>query len=65
MIRVLVEPAKCHGYANCLAVAPGVFDLDDDDKARPRLDAYPDEQRTPLEAAVRRCPTGAISLVEL
>ena len=62
MIRVIVEPTLCHGYANCLAAAPGVFDLDEHDRAQPLLDAYPEDQRDVLERAVRRCPTGAISL---
>lgn len=65
MIRVVVEASLCHGYANCLAAAPDVFDLDESDRAQPLLDAYPEEQRALLERAVRRCPTSAITLVNI
>ena len=29
--RVEVDLRRCHGYANCIAEAPEVFDLGDDD----------------------------------
>ena len=61
-IRVVVDPALCEGYANCLSAAPGLFELGDDDVARPVPTEQPEAARAALEDAARRCPTGAITL---
>ena len=52
----------CAGYANCLDVAPDLFDLDDDDIAIVLVADHDDDQRDLLERAVRRCPARAIVL---
>jgi ferredoxin len=62
-VRVSVDLSKCQGYANCVAAAPGVFDLDEDTlRSVVVLDPVP----TALEADARRaeaaCPAHAISV---
>jgi ferredoxin len=52
----------CRGYANCLEVAPDVFDLGDDDIAFVLAPDYPEDRRAELERAAQRCPVRAITL---
>ena len=63
-IRVEVDASLCQGYANCLTAAPGLFQLGEDDIARPVPAEQPESARALLEAAARRCPTGAILLAD-
>ena len=62
-MRVVTDPVKCDGYANCLAAAPDVFDLDDAGLVR-MLIAPSETHRDAVEAAVRACPAGAIRIEE-
>jgi ferredoxin len=64
-MRVALEPGRCQGHARCNAVAPDVFDLDDDgfvqvdgsvevaagreDSARRGAAACPERALTPLD----------------
>ncbi len=64
-IRVEVDRSLCRGYANCLEVAPDVFELGDDDIAFVVAPDYPEDRRADLERAAQRCPAKAIALVEL
>jgi ferredoxin len=61
-MRVDIERAICQGHARCAAVAPQVFELDDDGYI-----ATPSQQVAPeWEAAARRaanaCPEKVISV---
>jgi ferredoxin len=62
-MRVTADLDLCQGHAMCVAEAPGVFAYDkDEDKVR-ILDELPDEShREAVEAAVKYCPTRALSL---
>ena len=63
-MRVVVDFDLCESNAVCMAVAPEVFEVRDDDFLYV-LDETPDESLRPkLEEAVRRCPKQAISLTE-
>lgn len=61
-MRIEVKRDACIGAASCLAVAPGVFELDSEMKAIVKDSAGADTQ-TILEAA-RACPTLAIFLYD-
>ncbi len=65
VIAVEVDEQLCQGYANCLDAAPEVFELGEDDIARPRARRYPSSRRGELEEAARRCPAKAIRLTDL
>ena len=57
-VRVRVDPQLCMGSGTCLATAPMLFDLGDDGTAHPVAPLV--TPSTLLDAAVSRCPTGAI-----
>ena len=59
-LRAVVDREECFGFANCVATAPLVFQLDANGISVPAdVDADP----AVLDAAVDGCPRGAISLV--
>jgi ferredoxin len=63
-MRVIVDYDVCESNALCMAAAPEVFEVRDDDNLY-LLDETPDESlRAKVEEAVRRCPKQAITLVE-
>jgi ferredoxin len=62
-MRVLVELDLCQGHGVCCSEAPDVFEMDGD-KVKVK-DASPSEdQRAAVLAAVKYCPTRAISIEE-
>jgi len=61
-VRVVVDWDLCESNALCMASAPEVFELQDDDTLL-ILQETPDESLRPkVEAAVRTCPKRAITL---
>ncbi|MGJ5990420.1 ferredoxin [Streptomyces acidiscabies] len=63
MVRVAVDRSLCCGAGNCVLVAPGVFDQDEDDGVVVLLTETPassDEAATREAAAM--CPASAITL---
>ena len=63
-MRVIVDWGRCESNALCMAVAPEVFEVRDDDFLYVLQDNPPEELRAKGEEAVRRCPKQAISLEE-
>ena len=61
-MKILVDYDLCEGNAVCMKVAPEVFAVGDDDRARVLLKDPPEELRAKIEAAVRRCPRLALKL---
>ncbi|HSL59303.1 MAG TPA: ferredoxin [Acidimicrobiales bacterium] len=62
--RVVVDFDRCESNAVCMAVAPEVFEVRDDDFLY-ILDETPSEELRPkVEEAVERCPKQAISIEE-
>ena len=63
-MRVIVDWGRCESNALCMAAAPDVFRVDDDDVLQV-LDETPDEKlRSQVVSAVRSCPMAALSLVD-
>jgi ferredoxin len=63
-MRVVVDFDVCESNAVCMAIAPEVFEVRDDDFLY-ILDETPSEElRAKVEEAVRRCPKQAIRLDE-
>jgi ferredoxin len=61
-MRVIVDFDVCESNAVCMAIAPEVFEVRDDDFLY-ILDENPSEElRDKVEDAVRRCPKQAIRL---
>jgi ferredoxin len=63
-VRVLVDPELCEGNAECAKIAPTVFVVGDDDRARVLIARPGADLRPALEAAVRRCPRQALTIVD-
>ncbi|MFB7223266.1 ferredoxin [Streptomyces sp. NPDC002596] len=62
-MKVTVDLAKCDGYANCVAAAPGVFDVSDDTGKVIVLTGRLDEESSEgVVEAVRDCPMRALSV---
>jgi ferredoxin len=63
--KVVVDFDLCESNAICMAVAPDVFEVRDDDFLYILNETPSDDQRAAVEQAVDRCPKQAISLAEL
>ena len=63
-MRVVIDETLCEGNAECMKIAPDVFVVGGDDRARLLVDPPPDGARARVEAAVRRCPRQALSIRE-
>ncbi|GAA3748268.1 ferredoxin [Streptomyces tremellae] len=64
-LKVEIDEDRCGAIGNCAALAPAVFDQNDDDGTVVLLDAAPpaDEHERVRDAALR-CPTASIALHE-
>ena len=62
MYRVTIDSELCNGYGVCEALAPDVFELDNDGLAVLRSGVSEDEA---VREACDNCPMGAITLVKV
>jgi ferredoxin len=62
--KVVVDFDRCESNAVCMAVAPDVFEVRDDNFLYVLQEEPPDELRGAVEAAVDQCPKQAISIAE-
>jgi ferredoxin len=62
--RVKVDFDLCESNALCMAAAPEVFEVRDDDFLYILNETPPDDMRAQVEEAARRCPKAAISIVD-
>jgi ferredoxin len=63
-MRITTDTDKCVGSGQCVYNAPKIFDQDED-AIVVVLDQSPDDSQLDLvRAAVDRCPSGALALVE-
>ncbi len=63
-MRIVVDPEICTGHGRCYALAPGLFEADDDGYCATRdLEIEPDREDE-ARLGVASCPEGAIRLVE-
>jgi len=64
-MKVRVDYGLCQGHAVCMSEAPEVFRVDDKTGELTLLDENPPEGlRAKVEAAVKYCPTRALSIVD-
>ncbi|MFN0091176.1 MAG: ferredoxin [Acidimicrobiales bacterium] len=61
-MRVVVDFDLCESNAVCMAIAPEVFEVRDDDFLYILMEEPPESMRAKLEEAVARCPKQAIKL---
>ena len=62
--RVVVDFDQCESNALCMAAAPEVFEVRDDDFLYVLQEEPPDELRAKVEEAVRVCPKQAITIAD-
>lgn len=60
--RIVVDRDLCQGHGVCESEAPGVFEVSKDAVLN-ILNETPEDRRS-VEAAVKYCPTHALSIVE-
>jgi len=63
-MKIKVDFDLCESNAMCEALAPDVFELDDDDFLQLNTDEVTDENEQRVRQAVAACPRAAISLEE-
>ena len=61
-MRVVVDFDQCESNALCMGILPEVFEVRDDDFLYVLQENPPEELRSKVEEAVRRCPKQAITL---
>ncbi|MCB0938146.1 MAG: ferredoxin [Mycobacterium sp.] len=60
-MRVVVDRDRCEGNAVCVGVAPGLFELDDQDYVMVTKDPIPADQEALAEQAIAECPRAALT----
>ncbi len=63
-MKVVVDYDRCEGHARCMAAAPEVFEVRDDDRSYVLIEQPGEELRPKVERAARLCPRQAIAIVE-
>jgi ferredoxin len=61
-MKIKVDYDLCESNALCEAMAPEVFEVDDDDNLQLRTDETTDANLENVKRAVAACPRAAISL---
>ena len=61
-MRVVVDFDLCESNALCMAAAPEVFEVRDDDFLYLLQENPPDDLRPKVEEAVQRCPKQALRI---
>jgi ferredoxin len=62
--RVVVDWDLCESNAVCMAIAPDIFEVRDDDFLYILEEEPADSRREAVEQAVARCPKQAISIAD-
>jgi ferredoxin len=61
---VNADRSRCKGWANCVAGADDVFDIDDDGVVVLLQTSIAEADRTRVDEVARRCPEAALSVAE-
>ena len=63
-MKVVVDVNLCNLHGLCVETAPEVFEIGDDGVLHVLNETPPESLRAKVDAAVRGCPTSAISIEE-
>ncbi|MGH3200825.1 MAG: ferredoxin [Streptosporangiaceae bacterium] len=64
-MKVTVDPGKCCGYGECVAVGPALFQIGEDNISHPLRDGELSERDAALaREASYSCPVEAIEITE-
>lgn len=61
-MRLTVDREMCAGLGECEAIAPSIFEVQDDAIAKVLVDEVGPEELETARRAVMSCPTGALTL---
>ena len=61
-MKVKVNKDKCIGCGTCVALAPEVFEIDDDGKSKIKEGADLEKNKEVIKQAKDACPTQAIEI---
>ncbi len=59
-VNIVVDTARCVGSGTCMAIAPNLFEFDDEDRSHPVAAVV--EESDDIRTAIDMCPTAAIAL---
>ena len=62
--RIAVDRDLCQGHGVCESEAPAVFEVSKAGELTVRQESPGDDERKPILAAIKYCPTHALSIVE-
>jgi ferredoxin len=62
-MKIQIDTHLCNGYGNCIAAAPDVFDLDDENIVVLLRPVEPGDRESLIEA-IADCPVRALALVD-
>ena len=64
-MRIVLDSSKCQGHGRCYAVAPDLFDADEEGNSVLRIDGpVPPDQEALARLAEANCPEFAITVEE-
>ena len=64
-MRIVLDAERCTGHGRCYALAPDVFDADDEGHCVVRIEGeVPGELADKARTAVANCPELALSIVD-
>jgi len=61
-MKLVVDQDRCGGHGRCVAVAPDLFDLDDDGMSSPITEEIGTDRQAAAEEAIASCPQSAIRI---
>jgi ferredoxin len=63
-MKIRIDKPRCVGHARCAAIAPDVYELDDDGYIAAAQIEVPPEQEAIARRGARACPERIITIVE-
>ncbi len=63
-MRIRIDTDACTGHGRCYALAPDVFEPDDEGHSLARVDVVPEGLYDQARLAVGNCPEQAITVVD-
>lgn len=64
MPEISADRSRCQGWANCVAAADDVFDIDDDGLVVLLRTSIPESDRARIDEVAHRCPVAALSVTD-
>jgi ferredoxin len=61
-VRIVFDEAACTGHGRCYALAPDVFDADDQGHCIVKVAEVTGELEAPARTAAANCPEAALSI---